>query len=160
MTLVSAQLINSCDPIPVSSAGPDGDGLGQEEGAETTTVVFVGREGEKRRRGQGEKTMDGRYIDWEIRISSVKSTVKIPNCFQDEDKPRKPREAEFDRPMTKAQKAEYLRETEARERAEMRRQGKEIPPELQQSQSQSKSKVPSKGAAASSATSRQSGTNQ
>ena len=62
--------------------------------------------------------------------------------------------------MTKAQKAEYLREKEARERAEMRRQGKEIPPELQQTQSQSKSKVPSKGAAASSATPRQSGTNQ
>ena len=60
--------------------------------------------------------------------------------------------------MTKAQKAEYLREKEARERAEMRRQGKEIPPELQQSQS-SKSKVPpSKAAAASSATPRQSGT--
>ena len=75
--------------------------------------------------------------------------------FQDEDKPRKPREAEFDRPMTKAQKAEYLREKEARERAEMRRQGKEIPPELQQSQS--KSKVPNKGAAGSSATPRPSG---
>ena len=59
--------------------------------------------------------------------------------------------------MTKAQKAEYLREKEARERAEMRRQGKEIPPELQQSQS--KSRVPNKGTAASSATPRQPGTN-
>ena len=60
------------------------------------------------------------------------------------------REAEFDRPMTKAQKAEYMRE----KAAEMRRQGKEIPPEMQQSLPPSKasslSKVPSKGATASS----------
>ena len=74
------------------------------------------------------------------------------------------REAEFDRPMTKAQKAEYMRE----KAAELRRQGKEIPPELQQSlpssSSSSSSKSSSvskaqlaKGAASSSMNSQQSG---